>query len=258
MIAVTTSLKGTKKYTEKAKEIAKLLNLVYFPRLELSTNKFCLKHNLDAFLQITGDGPVLISKSGETHKFHIGMAQLRIKNIDKGNQDHLITAIGNDCKSFLDCTLGLGIDSIVAAYGLPNLEKIVGIEGCVPLAYITNNGYRNFVHENQKLTARIRKINVLSMNYNDYLLNIPNKSYDVVYFDPMFVHGIKESSQFLGLRNIVLNDHLNEFSFQLACNIARKRVIIKERSFSTIFKKLGINQEVGGKYSRIKYGIYNV
>lgn len=258
MIAVTTSLKGSVKYEQEAQYIAKQLNLDYYPRANLSAQKFCEKYDTTAYLQINGNGPSLINKSGDIHSFHIGMAQLRVQNIDKGAKDHFVSAIGEDSNSLLDCTLGLGIDSIVASYALPNLKKIVGVEGCAPLAFITNYGYRNFVHNNKNLTAALRKIQVVAMNYNDYLLNIPKKSFDVVYFDPMFEHGIKESSQFLGLRNIVLQDSLTEISFHLACKIARKKVIIKERSFSPIFEKMGITKKVGGKYSRIKYGILDI
>lgn len=258
MIAVTTSLKGSEKYEIEAKRIANLLDINYYPRNSLSAVKFCQRHNLEAYLQIGGDGAVLINSENKKHGFHLGMAELRIQNLIKGHEDHLITAIGKDCRSLLDCTLGLGIDSIVASYGLPKLEKITGIEGCEPLAFITNEGYRNYHHENEDINTALRKIQVLAMNYIDYLNSIPDKSYDVIYFDPMFKHGVKESTQFDGLRNIVINNGLDEEIIEIAKRKARKRVIIKERIFSQVFKRFKIDQEVGGKYSRIKYGVLNI
>ena len=86
----------------------------------------------------------------------------------------------------------------------------------------------------------------------------PPKSVDVVYFDPMFEVPIEESPQFKPLRGHLLEGAFTEHILEKAKRVARKRVVVKERTFSSIFKTMPPSRIEGGKYSRIAYGIYDV
>lgn len=256
MIIVSTKLKADDKIIKKAKLIAQKLNYLYVDRGKQSIDTICDKYKAIAVLLISNNLPILVNKNSAKHTFHLGMAQLRIKNLIKGQPDHLINAIGKDCSSFLDCTLGLGIDSIVVSYyyGI----NITGIESSQVLAYITKTGYNEFNHSNRDITNAIKRIKVINNDNINILEKLPDKSIDVVYFDPMFKHTVTETTQFDAFRGINNQAGISKKQFNEACRVAKKKVIIKERTFSKIFEEFKIFNKVGGKYSRVVYGVKNV
>ena len=128
------------------------------------------------------------------------MAQLRLIAYDRGETDHLVEALGpKRYHSFLDCTAGLGSDSLVVAYAKRSCKKMVALEGNPLLAYITNYGLRHFVHENDTVTAALRRIQVCAVRFETFLQRAKDDSFDVVYFDPMFEVPVTESPQFFKL-----------------------------------------------------------
>lgn len=78
-------------------------------------------------------------------------------------------------------------------------------------------------------------------------------SFDVVYFDPMFRHPVNGAKGMEALRPLSYEEALSAETLQLALRAA-PRVVIKERS-EYILREYGCEEFIGGKYSRIKYGI---
>jgi 16S rRNA G966 N2-methylase RsmD len=96
---------------------------------------------------------------------------------------------------------------------------------------------------------------VTNRDYYSYLKTLGAKSFDVVYFDPMFRQPIDSSSNLKPIRYLADNRPLTLEALSYARIVARERVVIKETHGSGEFKRLGIDTIVGGKYSSISYGV---
>jgi hypothetical protein len=84
---------------------------------------------------------------------------------------------------------------------------------------------------------------------------LADRSFDIVYFDPMFRAPILKSSNVNPIRTLANMQPLTAEAIQQACRLARKKVVVKDAAGSSEFARLGINTIVGGKYSSISYGI---
>lgn len=267
---ITTSLKGAILYEELARKVSSQLEIPYIKRNAFTISALC-KRSPDGFLLFSDKGPTFYNGEGRSHYFHLSMAQLRILQLSRGKGDHLV----GTCKEFLevdkgddgsnkkplrllDCTFGLGSDSIVLSYGLRENILIDGIEGFLPLAYIGNYGLRHSHHEDKDIMEAMKRIHLYHMDYSDFLKGAPSDSYDLVYFDPMFDKPVYESPQFSALRDYVNEEPLVEDIFEEAKRVAKKAIIVKNRIGSSLFDWLRIKEFVGGKYSRICYGLYRL
>lgn len=257
MLYVTTSQKGAAAFDQEALRIGQLLESPVIDRNDASLLEVFTETQADKLLVVGSKGPVLYTSPKAKHQFHISMAQLRLLALKRGQRDHLLEAVGSiKLTSFLDCTAGLCSDSLVVSYAHPTCQRLYAVEGLAALAYISNWGCRHFRHEDEKVTAALRRIQVVAMYYEDLLPRLGNNSFDVVYLDPMFEVPVMASSQFLSLRGQLVETVISRPMIKEALRVAKYRVIIKERPHSHLFKTYRPTQLVGGKYSRIAYGIY--
>ena len=64
-----------------------------------------------------------------------------------------------------------------------HVKKMVALEGNPLLAYITNYGLRHFVHENDTVTAALRRIQVCAVRFETFFYKGPKTIvFDVVLF----------------------------------------------------------------------------
>ena len=256
MYLISTSSKTNAYLIEQAKELSRLLQMPYVPRKHQSVEDLLESYHCSGALVVTKEGPSFLTKAGISHQFHLSMAHLRLLEIDRGRTDHLLRAIGYETvTSILDCTAGLGSDSAVISYGCPQLTHHTAIEGHPILGYITNYGFRHFQHKNPSVTEALRRIQLVICNYQEYLQQIDPNRYDVIYLDPMFENPVYESPQFLQWRGHLLESKITPEIVELALEKS-KRLVIKERKGSRLFKDIPPIEIVGGKYSSIAYGIY--
>ncbi|BBB93096.1 MAG TPA: class I SAM-dependent methyltransferase [Methylomusa anaerophila] len=256
-IVVTTIQEPSWEIIDCGREIAKKLAVPFTPRGRTSLNNLKDQFHADMVLVATSNGPVVHTPGGE-YFFHLSMAELRIKNIIIGKHDHMIDAMelafGN---SVLDCTLGLATDAIVANFVAGSKGRVVGLESSPVIALVTGSGLSRFILANDelKITESLRRIEVKNIDYMDYFHSLPDNSFDIVYFDPMFRQPVYRSSCMKPLRYLTDKQPVTVDAVEEAMRIAKKRVVIKDGRDSEQFAKLGINRFFGGKYSRIKYGI---
>ena len=123
------------------------------------------------------------------------------------------------------------------------------------MGYITNYGFRHFQHKNPSVTESLRRIQLVICNYQDFLNQIEPNRYDVIYLDPMFENPVYESPQFQQWRGHLLESKIHPDIVELGLEKS-KRLVIKERKGSRLFKDIPPIEMVGGKYSSIAYGIY--
>lgn len=254
---VTTSQKASETIKDKAKALAVQYNLPYEKRRKRSMSALLSEHAPIAVL--SGSELTIYFSESQHVSFHLSMAQLRILQLERGENDHLINAItylsSEKPLSILDCTLGLGSDSVVLSYAFPE-SNITSLEGSFPIYLCTSYGLAQYTHSNSKITSALRNINPIFGDFRDYLFTLEENSVDIVYFDPMFESPVESSPQFIPLRGHTLDSTISDTILKQAKLVAKKGVIIKERPFSSIFKQFKPDTWIGGKYSRIGYALY--
>ena len=252
---ITTERKCRPESLALAEKLSQELQLELVERHKESMEKLMDKHEADAVLVAFPDKLKLFSESGEMF-FHPNMAQLRVKNLRKGEKDHMSEAMGlKPGMSVLDCTLGYGSDAIVASFGVGDSGRVTGIEASPFIAAVTAHGLQHFPASNAPLLAAMRRIKVVNMDYLAYLRQQPDKSVDVVYFDPMFRKPLTASSGISPIRSVANHNALTPEAVAEALRVARHRVVMKEASNSPEFSRLVFHQIMGGKYSPVHYGV---
>lgn len=251
---VTTTLHALA--SDKARTIAENLALKFYPRAETPLELLLEQNNLTALLVI-GAGEQYIYSPGGNLFFHPSMASLRIKNLQKGATDNLVTAMElHPSMSVLDCTLGLASDALVIASLLNDTGKIIGLEANPLIHFIISNGLKTYSQQDWQTFCA--KISCYNIHAAEYLSTVAKKSFDIVYFDPMFAIPITKSCNMEPLRLLACYDQINPELLRLAKNVARKKVVIKEHRHGKLCATLGIEKIVGGKYSKVKYGVINL
>ena len=265
MNILTTAQKSNKAIQEEAKVLASSMHMTYIKRGKLSIPALFDAHLCDYIAVLSGNGLTIHFPNNQQHSFYLSMAQLRILRLQRGEGDHLINAVqtilnanhplGKEEFSFLDCTIGLGSDSIVVSYTFPQ-AKIKGLEGSLPIWLATSYGLAHYSHNVKSVTDALRRIEVSHDTFETYVPNLLDDSIDIIYFDPMFEVPVEESPQFKPLRGHTMESHIDDKIMEEAMRVASCGVIIKERPFSSVFQKYPPHKWVGGKYSRIGYGVY--
>ncbi|MDR3591422.1 MAG: class I SAM-dependent methyltransferase [Negativicutes bacterium] len=257
-LVVTTAHKPTPEMVGAAAELAERLAAPLKPRGNASLDALRRESAVDTLLVVTKRGPVVSTPGGE-YFFHLNLAELRIKNLISGKPDHMVSAMDLAAgMTVLDCTLGLATDAIVAAYVAGAAGKVVGLESSAVIAAVTGLGLARFVSDQAGITAALRQIRVLNADFNQHLLTLPDRSFDIVFFDPMFRAPIIDSSNLKPLRFLADDRPLSCSAVREACRVARRRVVMKEKNGSPEFARLGITDLYGGKYSSVQYGVIAV
>ena len=252
---VTTARKPDFETENLALGFAQKLNLKFVPRKDFSLENLKQTYAAENILIVKNNFPVILMNEGELF-FHPNTAHLRIKNLRQGENDRLIDAAKiQRGDKILDCTLGLGSDSIVESFAVGDTGKVTALEINPVLAEVVRYGMKNFSDDTPPVISAMRRVEVVTADYFDYLKNCADNSFDVVYFDPMFRHAINKSSGINPIRPLADNRPLETDSVIEACRVARRCVVMKENSRSSEFERLGFKIADGGKYSSISFGV---
>lgn len=222
-------------------------------------------------LHLTRKGVFL--EAGENRlMFHPSMALLRVIQLLRGEGDRFLQAVGlREGNSFLDATLGLGTDALMAAYQVGAGGKVIGIEYSPVLAALVQDGLFTLAQgkypraENpdkakawQALAEAAQRIEVHTGDHLELLAQYPSSFVDVIYFDPMFRNTREESASIRPLHEVSNSYPLDQEAIFEACRVAKRRVILKERKGSREFARLGFSIQKGGKYSHVDYGVIDM
>ena len=241
---------------EAAKAMAARLGVAYLDRPHNQVlEDFMAAQGLAAVIVLEKDGPRIHSEHG-TFSYHPGMAEIRVQQLLRGAPDHLVKALDlHPGSRVLDCTLGLASDAAVAACVVGAAGRVVGLEASLLLHFAVEHGLAHYECKTPLLTAALRRVEAIHAVAAEYLAQCVAKglTFDVVYFDPMFRHPVQGSKAMEALRPLSLEEPLAKSTVELALKVA-PRVVIKERS-EYLLAEYGCTEYVGGKYSRIKFGI---
>ncbi|MHB8171105.1 MAG: class I SAM-dependent methyltransferase [Thermincolia bacterium] len=252
---ITTAGNGDGDTWKTARELAVSLDKPAVLREKHSLETLRAEHGVVNLLVVGRNKISLVTPQGEYY-FHPSMAKLRIKQLARGLTDPMVEAmVLQPGDTILDCTLGLAADALVSSYVTGPRGCVVGLEGVKILAALVEKGLQTYRDTNPEVTVAARRIEVQAIHHLEYLICLPDNSFDVVYFDPMFRRPRIKSSSMNTLREITMVDSISPEAIYHAQRVARKRVILKETNGSLEFSRLGFLQVQGGKYSPVAYGV---
>jgi 16S rRNA G966 N2-methylase RsmD len=231
--------------------------LTFVPRQRKSLPVLISENEAGAVVVWEDNGPVLYMED-QKFFFHPSMAKNRISGMrhDLG-YDVMAKACGIEAgDSFLDCTLGMGADAIVASY--LSGGKIVGLEKSPGISHVIKWGMRNYNSRMIWLNNAIHRIEVIQSDHLDFLKEQPDHSFDIIYFDPMFRRPLLNSQPLAPLRLLADPTPLSLEAVAEARRVARKRVVMKELVTSGEFERLGFKLFPGSKHNRIGYGYIDI
>jgi 16S rRNA (guanine1516-N2)-methyltransferase len=240
--AVTTPLHPSGDEEEAARAAATRHGLPYAPRG---------RHPLAAALEAAGAeaglvlsaAQAILAAHGEARRWSAGMGALRAKRArarrrgatdPTGRDPFLEAADVREGDAILDCTLGLGADALVAAVAAGPQGRVVGVESSPVLAAWVAEGLRRLDDE------AARRVEVRAGDHAAVLATLPDASFDVVVFDPMFRHARAQPAGFDVVRRLADPRPLSKEALLRACRVARRWVVVKDGAPGWDLARLGL------------------
>ncbi|NLI94005.1 MAG: class I SAM-dependent methyltransferase [Peptococcaceae bacterium] len=221
------------------------------PILKITKNQLILEHNDQMFF------------------FHPSMSLLRMINILRGEGDRFLQASGITAGDrFLDATMGLASDALLASWAVGEKGKVTAVESSLLIYILVKDGLAR-LEENRpasiknkekdeawkKLCEASSRIQTVCMDHARFLEELPDSSYDVIYFDPMFRTTVRKSASIKPLKNLSHPEPLTKETIRQARRVARKRLVLKEKRNGGEFERLGFTMVEGSKYNPICFGV---
>ncbi len=251
---VTTSHRATHAQTETAKQLASMFKVSFAERDDLSARDLMEKYDVDGLIVVSAKRTSYVS-GGQEFFFHPGLARLRIKELKNGKADQMIKAMSlAPGDSVLDCTMGPGVDAIVASYISGPCGMVTALESSPIISALVRTGLLAYPEDGDMAPA-MRRIKVINTDYRKYLAGLDQRSYDIIYFDPMFRAPRHKSPAMNSARLLANPAPLDAETVELALRAAAKRVVMKERRGSAEFTRLGFKCIFGGNYAPVAYGV---
>ncbi|MGG1574062.1 class I SAM-dependent methyltransferase [Fictibacillus sp. NRS-1165] len=236
---VTTAGKFNEQLIEKAEKISRMVNGRLVSRKNQSISSLHTQFN-DHILMV-GKEKLTLHPLGQSEPlfFHPNSSMFRVKQILRGEADPLLSAAALDKgMTLLDCTAGLASDAIVCSLAVGSEGKIVGIEKNRYIAFLVESGLCTWESGLPEMDAAMRRITILNEDHFSYLKKLPDNSFDVVYFDPMFEESI-DSPGLKGLKGMASYVPMTEETIKEAKRVATKRIVLKDHFRSSRFEEFG-------------------
>jgi tRNA1(Val) A37 N6-methylase TrmN6 len=178
------------------------------------------------------------------------MGFLRLVRAQKGEADPLIKAAGlRPGDRVLDATLGLAQDALVAAEATQ--EPVVGLEASPVLAAFAVAALRRLPGAASEAAARIE---VRCADHRAVLRELPSRSFDVVFLDPMFRAAQEANPLFDLLRRHGEHAPLEADTVREARRVARRGVLVKDAAPGAELTRLDLVPLPSRRTARIVFG----
>ena len=246
MTAIITTGGRTNGHSEQlAMEAAEVLGYPIIERKKRSVARLQQEYGADVIVAGKNRFDLYRIGMGEPFFFHPNSAAFRLKRLMKGETDPLVeVAQLKRGDSFLDCTLGLASDSIIASFITGDSGEVKGIEMDSTVAFITKRGLQSFPSESKQLVQAMSRIEVFHADAVRFLRGQPDSSWDIVYMDPMFHAPIAESTNFTALRQVGVHSLLTQEWMEQAQRVCKRRVVVKDRFDSPVFDLFHMKQKI--------------
>ncbi|OWA37930.1 SAM-dependent methyltransferase [Saccharibacillus sp. O16] len=242
----------------RARRIAEQAGIRLVARKRLSVPNLFAHYGADSVLIVTQGKVRLFREDQPILEYHPSMGYVRAKRLLKGEADPMIAASrAQEGDQVLDCTAGLGTDSLVFAVQVGPSGLVRAIEASPELSVLLREGFFSYETEKAAVSEAMRRVEVIHADHLNYLKSLPDNSFDVVYFDPMFRKPVYDSSAISPLRLYADNRALSEESIREAVRVARKTVVLKEKKGSGEMERLGFTPD-DRNHAKITYGVIEV
>ena len=238
---ITTSYRPSEHTMKTAKQLSKELNMPFCGRNKQTVENLLKSAERD-LLVVGKERFELYTKQGAKFFFHPNTAMFRAKRFIRGEQEPMLRAAGlSEGDTFLDCTLGLGSDAIIASMAVGETGSVIGIEKNSLVSVLVRTGLHSWETGIEELQAAMRRIQVKNGDCFEYIKQLPDNSVDVVYFDPMFHEPVETSDGIAPLRDLAEDSVLDRGCIKEAVRAARKSVVLKDHWKSPRFEQFGFN-----------------
>jgi len=255
MMIVTTAGRTNPEMIMKAKQVATELKIPFVERRKASVES--LQNALREDVLVVGKNRMEIRAidSDAPLFFHPNSSMFRVKRILRGETEPFLQATKlTKGMTFLDCTLGLASDSIVASTVVGRSGRVVGLEANQYIAYLVKKGLHEWDSGVKEMNEAMRRIAVTNEDFRSFLLSAPDNTFDVVYIDPMFEESILESDGIQGIKRFAFYADIDEDIIMEAKRVARKRVVLKDHWKSERFHTFGFTVYVR-KTAKFHFGV---
>ncbi|MFY0545039.1 class I SAM-dependent methyltransferase [Brevibacillus sp. H7] len=237
---VTTGIHPSEETRRHAQELAAQFSLSVVERREDSLNDLRKRYGTDAVLVVTAKGARLEMPDRPPFFFHPNTAAFRIKRLERGDTDIILEVCQiQPGDHVLDATLGLGADAIIFAHAVGPEGRVVGVESEKLIALLVADGLRHWHTESKVLREAMQRVEVCPGNHLEVLRALPDDSFDVVYFDPMFEVTVEASRGIAGIREYANEASLSDEAVREALRVAKRRVVLKERKAGRLYERFG-------------------
>lgn len=237
---VTTAERPDAELAAQARRLAEEMKADYVPRRRDTLRHLAVRHRADGILVAARDGLKYVSDGQPALFFHPSMGFVRIKRMLAGEPDPMIEAAGAAAgDTVLDCTAGLASDAIVFSHAVGPAGAVRAVEASPLLYVIVREGLRSARTGLAEVDDACRRIVMTQGDHAGILRGMPDRSVDVVYFDPMFSDPVQASEAIRPLRGHALHEPLNASVVREAVRVARKSVVMKNAKGSAEFARLG-------------------
>ena len=253
MIA-TTAYRPNGKTDQDALQASKDLGIPFVARRKRSIEKIHAEEKADVL--VAAKERLEFYPMGETEPFFFHPSSAAFRTKRPLHEDPLIHVSGLlPGDSFVDCTLGIASDAIVASYCVGPKGSVTGCESNPAFAYVVGKGLKEYTAM-PHLAEAMKRIDVAAMDAIDFLAALPDNAVDVVYMDPMFTNEISESSNFQPVRHAADKGQLTQRWVNEAVRAARKSVVLKAHFRSEDFEAFGFVRRVRPN-TKFHYGVIN-
>ncbi|MBN1205052.1 MAG: class I SAM-dependent methyltransferase [Myxococcaceae bacterium] len=247
-LAITTSASPTEPLIARAQAAARQWGVPFLLRRHKKSLSAWFGSHAEALLVFGHDGVTLWDKEGH-HGFHLGMAHLRRLRVAQGEPDTFVrVAQLGPGDAVLDCSLGLAQDALVASRAVGPTGRVVGVEKSLALCALVAEGLK--LHELGPDSCRVEVVHADAL---EHLRSLPARSFDIVFFDPMFARPQKAQPGFDVLRRFADHAPLTREALEEGRRVARRWVLIKGARHSDDLKKLGLSPEPGSRYTDVAW-----
>lgn len=236
----------------KAAQAAKDLGIPFVVRNKRSVEKLHAEEK--AGVLVAAKERLEFYPLGETEPFFFHPSSSAFRTKRPIDEDPLIEVSGmQPGDSFIDCTLGMASDAIVASQFVGAEGSVIGCESNPAFAYIVGTGLKEY-SAMPHLAAAMKRIEVVPGDCVSYLAALPDNAVDVIYMDPMFTDEITESANFRPVRTAADAGQLTKQWVDEAVRAARKSVVLKAHFRSVDFEAFGFIRRVRPN-TKFHYGV---
>jgi len=250
---VTTANKPDKELVIKARKLAKELGTRYVSRRKLAEYK--KQFPIDFFYSVEKERLVIRWGESGTFFFHPASSKMRMRNIRHNQRDYLIETLAlKGDEQILDLTLGLGSEAILMGAYI-DTGKIVGVEASKHIYTIVKYGMKQYVDVSPWVNKSMTKIDLVNRDFKEYIRELPDNSFDIVYCDPMFENPVMTSSSLNAIRPFAAYEQLELEDVEEMKRVAKKMVLLKALEKDSLFERIKTDTIVGSKSSGVLYGV---